>query len=52
MQILRFPGHYWRSNDELAIDLILWQPHHGKQKRGRPAKTYTSINLMYTSINL
>ena len=35
MRKLRFAGHCWRSQDELASDLILWQPHHGKRKRGR-----------------
>ena len=40
MQRLRLAGHCWSSKDELSSDLILWQPHHGKRKRGRPAKTY------------
>ena len=37
MQILRLAGYCWRSKYELASDLILWQPYHGKRKRGRPA---------------
>ena len=41
MQRLRFAGHCWRSKDEVASDLILWQPQHGKRSSGRPAKTYT-----------
>ena len=40
MQRLRFAGHCWRSKDEVASDLILWQPQHGNRSRGRPAKTY------------
>ena len=40
MQRLRFAGHNWRSKDEVARDLILWQPQHGNRSRGRPAKTY------------
>ena len=55
-----FTRHYWRSKDELASDLILWQPHHGQRKR-RPAKTYidqliddtnlTTIDEMKTAID-
>ena len=40
MQRLRFAGHYWKSQDEIASDLVLWQPQHGNRSRGRPAKTY------------
>ena len=40
MQRLRFAGHCWRSKDEVASDLVLWQPQHGNLSRGRPAKTY------------
>ena len=40
MQRLRFAGYCWRSQDEHTSDIILWQSHHGKRKRGRPAKTY------------
>ena len=51
MQRLRFVGHCWRSTYELVIDLILWQPHHGKRKCGRPAKQ-TSINKDYTNLTI
>ena len=40
MQRMGLAGHYWRSNDEVASDLILWQPQHGNRSRGRPAKMY------------
>ena len=40
MQRLRFAGHCWRSKDEVASDLILWQPQHGNRSRLRPSKTY------------
>ena len=40
MQRLRFAGHYWRRKDEVANELIFWQPQHGNRSRGRPAKTY------------
>ena len=36
----RFAGHCWRSEGELASDLLLWQPSHGKRFRGRPPLTY------------
>ena len=39
-QIFRFSGHCWRSKLELASDVIIWQPTHGKIKRGRPRRTY------------
>ena len=39
-QRLRFSGHCWRSKFELASDVIIWQPTHGKRKRGRPRMTY------------
>ena len=29
-QRLRFAGHCWRSECELASELLLWQPSHGK----------------------
>ena len=37
---LRFAGHCFRSKEELASDLVLWQPNHGFKTRGRPARTY------------
>ena len=39
-QRLRFAGHCWRSKQELASDVLLWQPSHGRQAPGRPKKTY------------
>lgn len=36
----RLAGHYWRSKDELAGDLLLWRPSHGKQASGHPKRTY------------
>ena len=37
---MRFTGHCWRSKNELASDLLLWYPNHGKKSRGRPINTY------------
>jgi len=33
-------GHSYRSKEELASELILWQPKHGHRGRGRPSKTF------------
>lgn len=37
---IRFIGHIWRSKNELASKLLLWDPKQGKRSRGRPAITY------------
>ena len=37
---MRFAGHCWRAKQELASDLLLWAPRHGKTRVGRPAITY------------
>ena len=37
---LRIAGHCIRHDDEVAHDLILWQPTSGKSNRGRKAVTY------------
>ena len=39
-QRVRFVGHCWRADNELAITVLLWQPQHGQRSHGRPAKTY------------
>ena len=36
----RHTGHCWRSRDELISDVLLWTPTHGREKAGRPARTY------------
>ena len=33
MQRLRFADHFWRNTYELARDMLLWQPQHGKHTR-------------------
>ena len=38
--IMIFAGNYWRSKTELASELLLWYPNHGKRSRNGPAKTY------------
>ena len=39
-QRTRLAGHSYRNKEELASDLILWQPKHGHRGRGRPNKTF------------
>ena len=36
----RHAGHCWRSRDELISDVLLWTPTYGREKVGRPARTY------------
>ena len=37
---LKFSGHIWRHDEEIAHNLLFWMPTTGKNKRGRPQKTY------------
>ncbi|CAM1308473.1 Uncharacterised protein r2_g1841 [Pycnogonum litorale] len=37
---MRFAGHCWRAKQELASDLLIWTPRHGRTRVGRPAATY------------
>ena len=36
----RHAGRCWRSRDELIKDVLLWTPSYGREKAGRPARTY------------
>ena len=36
---LKFAGHIWRHKEELANEVILWQPTHAKRSLGRPKET-------------
>ena len=51
-QRMRFAGHSWRSKKELAGDVLLWKPTHGKQTPGRPTKTYIDQLIEDTGCNL
>ena len=42
----RHAGHCWRSRDELISDLLLWTPTYGREKAGRPARTYIHTAAM------
>ena len=37
---LKFAGHCWRHKEELASQVLLWKPTHGRRGVGRPCKTY------------
>ena len=36
----RQAGHFWRSEDELISDVLLWTPTYGRARAVRPARTY------------
>ena len=36
----RHAGYCWRSRDELMSDVLLWTSTYGREKAGRPARTY------------
>ena len=36
----RHAVHCWRSRGELISDVLLWTPTYGREKAGRPARTY------------
>ena len=40
---LRFAGHCRRRQDELCSRMLMWQPQHGKRRRGAPTRTYLDI---------
>ena len=40
---LRLAGHCVRHANEVASDIVLWQPTHGRTCVGRPAVTYTDM---------
>ena len=42
-QRLGFACHCWRNKNELAGELVLWDPTHGQRKIGRPALVYPDI---------
>ena len=39
-QRVRFSRHCWQSKEELAHQLLLWEPTHGKRACGRPRRTF------------
>ena len=49
-QRVRFSRHCWQSKDELAHQLLLSEPTHGKRAHGRPRQT--SIDQLVDDIEL
>ena len=47
---LQFAGHCYRSKNEVANRVILWEPRHGRRSRGRPAKSYTAVSTFWQLI--
>ena len=47
---LRLAGHCVRHSDEVASDLVLWQPADGQVRRGKPATTYLKVLLDDTGL--
>ena len=45
MSIRQYNLVFARSKLELASDVIIWQPTHGKRNRGRPRRTYFHQHL-------
>ena len=42
----RHAVHCWRSKDVLVRDVLLWTPAYGQSKSGRPARTYSSYEMI------
>ena len=36
----RHAGHSWRNTEDLISDVLIWTPTYGREKAGRPARTY------------
>ena len=51
-QRLRFAGHCLRHKEELAGDLLLWQPSHGHTSIGRPKSNYVDQLCADTGLHI
>ena len=49
---LKFSGHIWRHDEEIAHNLLFWMPTNGKNKRGRPQKTYIDQLIEDTGLQM
>ena len=47
---LRLAGHCVRHQEEIASDLVLWQPVDGRTSRGRPKMTFIKVLLNNTGL--
>ena len=48
----RHTGHCWRSRDEFISDILLWTLSHGREKAGRPSRTYIQQLCVDTGCSL
>ena len=49
---LKFSGHIWKHDEEIARNLLSWMPSNGKNKRGRPQKTYIEQIIEDTGLEM
>ena len=49
---LKFSGHIWRHDEEIAHNLLFWMLTTGKNKRGRPQKTYIDQLIEDTGLQM
>ena len=47
---LRFGGHCWRSKNEVASDLVLWEPKHGKRSIEGQACTFVDLLEVHSGV--
>ena len=48
---MRLAGHIQRHEDEIAHDLLFWEPKHGRRGRGRPYVNYIDMLKQDTGLN-
>ena len=48
---LRLAGHCVRHTEEIASDIVLWVPSHGRTRVGRPAVNYIDLLQKDTGLN-
>ena len=49
---LKFSGHIWRHDEQTASNLNFWIPTNGKNKIGRPQKTYIDHLIEDTGLQM
>ena len=49
---LRFAGHIYRHEQQIANTVLFWSPSHGKRKRGHPFLTYVDVLCNDTGLSV
>ena len=49
---LRFAGHIYRHDQQIANTVLFWTPSHGKRKRGHPFLTYVDVLCKDTGLSV